>query len=118
MAELTAEGEGLTLDRLMLAIAGPVMLAVCIAASLPCGVLAAHDTTGSTWIGNNGPVFFARQDAAIDATDAANENSGPEARSGSEAESKTTPAESDTLKEFTPSEEIEADQGVDFPYDI
>ena len=106
------------MDRFALAITGMVVLTACIAATLPCGVLASNDSPESTRIGSRAPVFLARQDAAVDATDAAGKDSSPEAQSESETDSKTTPAESDRLKEFTPSEKIEADQGVDFPYDI
>ena len=118
MAEMPEDGRGLILDRFALVITGLAVLTACIAATLPCGVLASNDSPEATRIGSRAPVFLARQDTAVDATDAASMDAGPEAQSESEADSKTTPAESDTLKEFTPSEEIEADQGVDFPYDI
>ena len=113
--------KGGCLNRLALATAGTVMLAACIPAALPSSIaLASTDTPGTTWCGSRAPVLLARQDADIDAVTPAEKDAGLATRSESEADSKTAPAdsESDTLKEFTPSEAIEADQGVDFPYDI
>lgn len=120
-----ANRQGGRLDRLALVTMGTVMLATCIAAALPCSMaLASNGTTGSIVVGSNAPgrapVILARQDAAVDAVKPAEKDNTPAAQNESEAGAKTTPAdpESDQLKEFKPSEQIEADQGVDFPYDI
>jgi hypothetical protein len=124
-AGMPANRKDRRLDRLALVTAGTVMLAACIAAALPgCIALASNDTTGAIVVGSNAPgrvpVTLARQDAAVDAVKPADKDSAPATHNESEADAKTTPAdpETDHLKDFTPSEQIEADQGVDFPYDI
>jgi hypothetical protein len=100
------------------------VLSVCMTAAFPGVAMDWTASPGVTGLDGAPPcrwcVLFARVDDAGMSASGPLEDAAPEARKDPESDSKTSPAESepDRLEEFRPTEEIEADQGVDFPYDI
>ncbi len=101
-----------------------VLLAACIAIPLPCCALPAIDSPRWMRLDSTAscrpPIFLARQNAGVAVVDTAEKDIRPDDPNASATDSKPPPAasESDDLEPFKPSQEIEADQGVDFPYDI
>ena len=112
------------LCRFRCIIAGTLALSACIAAPFPGRAFASIAPPGPTCITNAEPygasVFLVQRDNAVASANAADQDTDPDGQNSSVPDSKTTPAESesDKLETFTPSETIDADQGVDFPYDI
>jgi len=110
--------------RLPRVIAGTVVVSACIAGPFAGLASASITLPGSTCFDGPAPcrasVLLARQDDAVSSAKAAEKDSGADGQNEAGADSKTTPLESESgdLERFTPSEGIEADQGVDFPYDI
>jgi hypothetical protein len=99
-------------------------IAACTAALFPCGVPLAADNSGlagyGSPVGAHAAVILAQQgDAAVPADPPAQDR-GSDGQERSETDSEAMPPEStpDDPETFTPSETIEAGQGVDFPYDI
>ena len=115
---------GILGNRLPRVIAGTVVMSACIAGPFPCGAMASVASPGSACLDSAAPcrasIYLAQQDDAVSSAKVAEKDSAPEGQNASGADSKKTPAasEPDDLEKFTPSEKIEADQGVDFPYDI
>ena len=106
------------------AVVGVLAMAACAALLLPRGVPVAAANWGPAGygspIGAHAAVTLARQgDGAVPADPPA-QGTGSDGQEGSETDSKATPPPStpEDLEPFTPSETIEAGQGVDFPYDI
>jgi len=122
--DLSAHIVGIGGTALARVIAGAVMVSACIAGPFPCGAMALIAAPGVTCIDSTAPrrgsVLLAQQNHAGFSATAAEQDTGSDGRNESGVESNTTPAEStsDDLEKFTPSEKIEAGQGVDFPYDI
>lgn len=111
-------------NGLLLVIAGTAVVSVCIAgffAGLVSASIAANKPTYlDSAVPCRAPLLLAQQDDAGISAVAEPQDTTQDGRNEAGATSKTTPpaSESDDLEKFTPSEEIEADQGVDFPYDI
>ena len=101
-----------------------VVLAACIAIPLPCCARPAIDSPRLMRLDCTAscrpPIYLARQEAADATGNTAEKDARPDDPNAAAADSKPPPAasESDDLEPFKPSQEIEADQGVDFPYDI
>ena len=112
------------LCRFRWVIAGTLALSACIAAPFPCWAFASIAPPGPTCITSaehcGASFFLVQRDQAVASANAAEQDTDPDGQNTSVPDSKTTPAESesDKLETFTPSETIDADQGVDFPYDI
>ena len=110
-------------SRLLWIITGTAMLTVYGAIPGYGHVMGAGGSPGATGWGNALPaakavILFASQKADGTADTATDQARTAGEHNQAETDSQSPPAESDVLKPFRPSEEIEADQGVDFPYDI
>jgi hypothetical protein len=110
-------------SRLLWAIAGAAMLTLYGAIPAYGHVTGLAGSTGAKGWGNATPaekavVLIASQKADGSTETAADQSSTAGEQNKAETDSQPPPAESEVLKPFRPSEEIEADQGVDFPYDI
>lgn len=110
--------------RFQRVVAGTALLSVCIAIPVSARALASIASPETTCLINaeprGAPVFLAQRDETTASSDAAVKDADPDGHNASIPDSQPMPAESesDQLKTFTPSETIDADQGVDFPYDI
>jgi hypothetical protein len=109
--------------RSLWAIAGAAMLTLYGAIPAYGHVTGLAGSTGATGWANHSPaeravILIASQESDGSAETAADQSSTAGDHNKAETDSQPPPAESKDLKPFRPSEEIEADQEVDFPYDI
>ena len=105
-------------------VSGVLVMAACTALLFPCAVSVIAENSGQTEFGGKfgtrATVLLAQQNGGADPADPSGQGTGIDSQEKSTTNLEATPPQStpDDLETFTPSETIEADQEVDFPYDI